>query len=463
MFVGARDGIVGRSLPQWQRQYGGLSADLVAALDWSFCSEGDAMLGVELCASVPLQVIELGMMGAFCTRIETALELLDNVVNTAKKERNEARLACMWVLATTHVSLPRERRMPMAARMARICDDAVPVDERPLVLAAQCVAAFGVGDYTSIGPLAERARSVGRERSYRADLATQLLQLLADRWSALSLHFRGLHRQAREHAVKTLESGLPSGSTQTLGPISLQVAMGVVLARIDWFEGAADAALARAMQVASLAEDEHPLGLAMTLGLALAPIALWRGDEALARDTVEKLDALAKRHALSFWCEWARYMRTLVLPAGAGNEVQEEGPDLAAAPPLMLELLASVRPEVLSDDLLEGAAGALWCGPEARRAMAERAHAKGIPSADVEAGLTRAFVQAQAQGALAWELRCAMSIARLWRANGRTDEAAALLHNVLARFHQGYETADLRAASALHKDLVRGQNNAGHA
>ncbi|MCC2957554.1 helix-turn-helix transcriptional regulator [Massilia sp. IC2-477] len=459
VFVGASDGIIGRSLPQWQRQYGGLSADLMAALDWSFGPGGDAMLGVELCASVPLQVIELGMIGAFCARIETALGLLDGMAGGAT-QRIEARLACMWALATTHVSLPRERRTPIDARLARIRDEDVAPDERPLIFAAMCVSAFSVGDYARVVRLAERARSEGQQGAYRAGLSGQLLQLLADRWSALGLHYRGLHRQAREYAIKTLESGLPSGSTQALGPISLRVAIGVLLARIDWFEGAADAAMARALQVASVAEDEHPLGLAMALGLGVAPIALWRGDESLARETVERLDSLARRHALSFWCEWARYLRALVPAGDAASERQDDGLDIDAAPPMMLELFASVRPDLLSDALLAGAAEGLWCGPEAARAMAERAHAKGTAPIEVESGLARAFVQAQAQGALAWELRCATSLARLWEANARADEAGSLLHHVLIRFHQGYESADLRAARALQEHLagVRGGN-----
>lgn len=460
VFLGARDGIVGRSLSQWQRQYGGLSADLLAALDWSFGLGGDVLLGVELCASVPLQVIELGMIGAFCDRVEQALDRLDGMADSSAKARSETRLACMWALATTHVSLSHERRAPIAARLARMSVEAVLPDERPLVLAAMCVAAFTLGDYARIGRLAGRALRDGEGRGYRADLSAQLTQVLADRWSALSLHFRGFHRRAREHAIKTLQSGLPSGSTQALGPISLRVSMGVVLSRIDWLEGAVDAALARVLQVVSVAEDEHPLGLAMALGLGLAPVALWRGDDALARETVEKLDALARRHALSFWCDWARYLRAFLAPAGEAHDRETESPELGDAPPMMLELAATVRPGLVPKDLLAASTGTLWCGPEASRLLAERARAGGEAPAEVEAGLARAFVQAQAQGALSWELRCAMSLARLWEAGDRVDEATALLGNVLARFDQGYDSTDLRQASALQDTLER--RSGGH-
>jgi hypothetical protein len=56
---------------------------------------------------------------------------------------------------------------------------------------------------------------------------------------------------------------------------------------------------------------------------------------------------------------------------------------------------------------------------------------------------------ARAQGALIWELRTAATLARVRAYQG--DRAAALdvLEPVYARFTQGFETADVRAARAL--------------
>jgi hypothetical protein len=56
---------------------------------------------------------------------------------------------------------------------------------------------------------------------------------------------------------------------------------------------------------------------------------------------------------------------------------------------------------------------------------------------------------ARRQGALFWELRCASSLARLWRDQARRDEARELLAPVYDRFTEGFATADLRAAKAL--------------
>jgi predicted ATPase len=88
--------------------------------------------------------------------------------------------------------------------------------------------------------------------------------------------------------------------------------------------------------------------------------------------------------------------------------------------------LLRVRGELL---LLEGAS-------EASAAAAGDLYQKGLD-------------WARRQGALSWELRCATSLARLWRNQARRDEARELLAPVYDRFTEGFATADLGAAKAL--------------
>src|SRR5207247_11287197 len=56
---------------------------------------------------------------------------------------------------------------------------------------------------------------------------------------------------------------------------------------------------------------------------------------------------------------------------------------------------------------------------------------------------------ARRQDALAWELRAAMSLARLWRGQRRVSQARKLLEPVYHRFTEGFGTVDLVAAKAL--------------
>jgi len=69
--------------------------------------------------------------------------------------------------------------------------------------------------------------------------------------------------------------------------------------------------------------------------------------------------------------------------------------------------------------------------------------------AAAEACFQQALDVARRQGALSWELRAAMSLARFWRGQQRVNEARKLLAPVYRRFTEGFETADLVAAKAL--------------
>jgi predicted ATPase len=69
-------------------------------------------------------------------------------------------------------------------------------------------------------------------------------------------------------------------------------------------------------------------------------------------------------------------------------------------------------------------------------------------SAKAEAYFERLKV-AGAQQAKSWELRTAMSMARLWRDQGKRQQAHDLLASVYAWFTEGFDTLDLKEAKAL--------------
>jgi predicted ATPase len=60
---------------------------------------------------------------------------------------------------------------------------------------------------------------------------------------------------------------------------------------------------------------------------------------------------------------------------------------------------------------------------------------------------------AQLQKAQSLELRAVTSMARLYRNEGRQEEARRLLAQIYGRFSEGFDTADLRGAKALLDDL----------
>ena len=61
---------------------------------------------------------------------------------------------------------------------------------------------------------------------------------------------------------------------------------------------------------------------------------------------------------------------------------------------------------------------------------------------------------ARYQQAKSWELRAAVSLARLWQRQGKRVEAYALLAPVYGWFTEGFDTADLQEAQALLDTLA---------
>jgi predicted ATPase len=66
----------------------------------------------------------------------------------------------------------------------------------------------------------------------------------------------------------------------------------------------------------------------------------------------------------------------------------------------------------------------------------------------------RALAVARQQQAKSWELRAAMSLARLWRDQGKVSEARELLAPVYGWFTEGFDTRDLKEAKALLEQLA---------
>jgi predicted ATPase len=71
-----------------------------------------------------------------------------------------------------------------------------------------------------------------------------------------------------------------------------------------------------------------------------------------------------------------------------------------------------------------------------------------------EASYYEAIAIAQQQGAKLWELRAATSFARLWRDQGKRDEARELLAPVYGWFTEGFGTPVLQEAKALLDQLT---------
>jgi predicted ATPase len=71
-----------------------------------------------------------------------------------------------------------------------------------------------------------------------------------------------------------------------------------------------------------------------------------------------------------------------------------------------------------------------------------------------EQSYDKAAAVAREQGAKVFELRAAVSLARLWRDQGKRDEAREVLAPVYGWFTEGFDTRDLKEAKALLDELA---------
>jgi predicted ATPase len=97
----------------------------------------------------------------------------------------------------------------------------------------------------------------------------------------------------------------------------------------------------------------------------------------------------------------------------------------------------------------------LWCVAELHRVKGELLLLETADQsvAAAEACFFRALDIARRQGALFWQLRAALSLARLRVRQGRRDDARQFLAPVYDQFTEGFETTDLRGARAILENL----------
>jgi predicted ATPase len=96
-----------------------------------------------------------------------------------------------------------------------------------------------------------------------------------------------------------------------------------------------------------------------------------------------------------------------------------------------------------------------WWEAEIKRIGGEAALKSPEPdTAKAEAHFEHALSVARKQQAKSWELRAAMSMARLWRDQGKREEARELLAPVYGWFTEGFDTLDLKEAKALLHELA---------
>ncbi|KIQ34289.1 transcriptional regulator [Variovorax paradoxus] len=283
---------------------------------------------------------------------------------------------------------------------------------------------------------------------------------LAHRMTALASHFCGDFAAAGEGAQAAILVGDAVRQTRAnLFQFDAAVASNALLARTLWLQGDAAKAMATATRAVALAEAG---GNALSLCFALfgaCPVALWSGEVELARKWVRMLLDEAQRRGLEYWHQWAHCF-ALGLEASTADDrdrhVRQVAQQLAAFDAPRKEMLVTFCTDWVDDATIAQAdAGrGQWSAAETWRAAGRRCEQRGLDD-EAEAFYRRAVDTARRQGALGWEFRGAIDLARLWVRLGRTKDALEVLDGICGRAVPGGDHPGLAQVRALRNELSR--------
>ena len=331
------------------------------------------------------------------------------------------------------------------------------------------------------------ANFVGFNGDVMRELAAQFLALaekqsataplmIGHRLNGVSLLFTGDIAGGRAHFNRAIALYDPAEHRPLATRFGADIGVTILSSRswALWMLGYPEAALADIDQAIKDARDTGQAATLMhALNFTLHPL-IHCGNYAAANALLDELVALAEEKGASFWKARGMLLQgsLLALTGKASKAVQMITSGIAALgstgttlwSPLYLSFSARAHTEVGQFDDANRCIGEAmaavettketWCEAEVHRVAGEIALMLPEPdAAKAEACFERALAVARQQQAKSWELRAATSLARLWRDQGKRDEARDILAPIYGWFTEGFDTLDLKQAKALLDEL----------
>jgi predicted ATPase len=455
-------GVPGEDMEQFTREIDNVRA----ALDWSYSPAGDAEIGVTLTAAYVPGWLHAALPTECRERTERAMNNLAPEMNISVPLRMQLHFA--FGLMPAYTMSPVEPGKAALAEALALAEQIGDVQAQFQILwglwvlnseTGECHTAYGVTEQ-----LSAVARLIGDPSA----------GLMAQRLRGFTLEMQGQHQQSRECSEQVVRHyvGPADRRLTAWGQFDQRVLARAMLARALWFQGYAEQAMDQArLSLEEAQRTNFPLSIGEALRVAVCDIALMTGDLETADQSITMLLEIATGRNAPFWGIFGRCLRGKLLVIRGEFEQGS----------------ALLRTEL---EFCERAGWPIWF-PEFVGAMTEglmglgqvaEAHAvvdKGLTSADhggervyypellrlkgelllrqaigqsgsgAEHSFSAALCLARRQGALALELRAALSLARLRVIQGRHDEARQILAPIYDRFTEGFGTPDLRAARGV--------------
>jgi predicted ATPase len=302
--------------------------------------------------------------------------------------------------------------------------------------------------------------------------------MMADRLLATTLHYIGDQDLAHHHITRALArlSDLTSKPQIVRFRFDLRVSAHYFQARILWLLGLADQSL-RVVErnVEEGRASGHALTFCSVLGQGACPVTFLAGDLDAAERYCTLLVEHTEHHPIRLWNLWARAFRGVVMarrgdiPAGVEilrKELERAG-DARFLPRFLLPLGELAAGLGAVDEVAQGLATAdealarceareeRWYEAELLRIKGELyLHAgKQRSVSDAERHFERAIEVARHQGAVFWELRTAVSLARLRISQDRGADAHRILSSACGKLTEGFATSDVQSAMAMIAQL----------
>ncbi|WP_092258706.1 adenylate/guanylate cyclase domain-containing protein [Bradyrhizobium sp. Rc3b] len=404
-------------------------------------------------------------------QMRKALDLLSHLPDTAGRQGIEADLQLALggalIAAKGHAA---EETGKAYARARRLCE---LLNDRPNLLKTL----WGQFVHYHVRGETDRSHRIAEELLDLAGRQNDAAILVAGhRAVGDSYLHRGQLALARVHLERGLALYDPSQqrSLTALFAENARVAMLSFLSLTYSLLGFPDQALVQSSEAISEARgSSHPISLAFALSVACR-LHFVLDDAGMVAQLAEELVALTSEQRFAFFLAMGTAYRGWTM-AEAGDA--EAGVDLlrhgiegfqasgaAWTLPFYLAQLAAAEAkrarfetglDQLSDALvLTEKLGVRWFEAELHRRRGDlMLTARPDAEAEAETEFRRAIAIARQQEAKLWEVRSAVTLARLWRRQGKGDEARDLLAPVYDWFDEGFDVRDLKDSKALLEEL----------
>jgi DNA-binding SARP family transcriptional activator/predicted ATPase len=470
---------VGNTLEALYEDQTGAMAAIAGQLAWHFQEAGMAAKAIDYLRQAGDRAMRLSANAEAIAHFTQGLALLKTLPDTAQRAQRELGLQTSLIAALAHTKgLAAPEVDSVLARALELCQQMGEAPQLFSVMVWLAVQRVLRGEHQAarqtleqvfgLAELAEAPTLVARAH----ELMGWLLVCLGEFAPALdhAEYVMDLYAPQRRYAVAVLY-GMDPG-VQGLSYAS----------RALWFLGYPEQALKRSRKALALAQElDHPYSLADAQSTGGAMVHLLRRDLQAAQALAEASLTLASEHEFRAFLAQATMQRGRVLAEQGRIEegIAQLRQGLAAwetmgtryRRPTFLAWLAEAYGKAgQAEEGLGVLAEALaqvektderYYEAELHRLKGELLLMQG-DEAEAEASFHKAescfqhaVEVARRQQAKSWELRATVSLCRLWRKQGKVDEARQMLAEVYGWFTEGFDTPDLQEAKALLEELSR--------